>query len=451
MKMNNVLSLAIVAGLAGTAFANTETNPQLRTGVQAARGVGHIYINARTGERVITTAKQAGDQVSVAAGDVDYWLSLDGNPCTVPGTGTDSGGNDWNDYGYFSTYNTATAAGGIYATAIIMDWGDVPFNSKIAGFQYSYGTDAPDVNGDFIADQRIDSMIFFVDGEDGRQNFSSAGQGMRNVPSAAIWIGEMPGTTASNSFGLWTITIDLSDNTTGSAAYFELGDNDGVLGPLNFSDASMAGVDLDAGTSPNGGTGNADFGWGMYCFHYTDNGSTGTASGITAYNMRFLIGTGDGVLNNTFVAPQAVGQSDAMLFGQFIGDLDTQLPVFGGIGAYTDANVLPDPDFSGFYLFYGGLDCSTWPGGLPSNSASPFSWGPYTGWLGALYTLDTVNPCVALDINNDLLVNFSDVLALITAFQNQDPIADINGDGLLNLADITAFIDAFAGCQGPIG
>jgi hypothetical protein len=51
------------------------------------------------------------------------------------------------------------------------------------------------------------------------------------------------------------------------------------------------------------------------------------------------------------------------------------------------------------------------------------------------------------DINGDGSLNFFDVSAYLTAFNEMDPIADFNGDGQFNFFDVSAFLTAFnAGC-----
>lgn len=62
------------------------------------------------------------------------------------------------------------------------------------------------------------------------------------------------------------------------------------------------------------------------------------------------------------------------------------------------------------------------------------------------FLLTPAASCIA-DLNNDGVLNFFDVSALLTAFTNQDPLADLNNDGIYNFFDISAFITAYAqGC-----
>lgn len=66
------------------------------------------------------------------------------------------------------------------------------------------------------------------------------------------------------------------------------------------------------------------------------------------------------------------------------------------------------------------------------------------GGSGSAYIFDIFCPA---DLNGDGLLNFFDVSAFLTAFNNQNPIADFNNDGLFNFFDISAFLSAFTqGC-----
>ena len=66
---------------------------------------------------------------------------------------------------------------------------------------------------------------------------------------------------------------------------------------------------------------------------------------------------------------------------------------------------------------------------------------------GAVYRFNMLpNICVA-DINADCAINFFDVSAFLTAFNNHNTTADLNGDGVFNFFDVSEFLSAFAaGC-----
>lgn len=66
-------------------------------------------------------------------------------------------------------------------------------------------------------------------------------------------------------------------------------------------------------------------------------------------------------------------------------------------------------------------------------------------WVADTHTI-TVLAC-APDLTGDGVVNFFDVSAFLTAFNNMNPIADWNNDGSFNFFDVSGFLSAFnAGC-----
>jgi hypothetical protein len=65
---------------------------------------------------------------------------------------------------------------------------------------------------------------------------------------------------------------------------------------------------------------------------------------------------------------------------------------------------------------------------------------------GSAYFFTAPSPCAA-DLTDDGTLDFFDVSAFLTGYQNQDPIADFNADGSFNFFDVAAFLAAFsAGC-----
>jgi hypothetical protein len=65
---------------------------------------------------------------------------------------------------------------------------------------------------------------------------------------------------------------------------------------------------------------------------------------------------------------------------------------------------------------------------------------------GSAYVFDFTPPCAA-DLNGDGTLDFFDVSAFLTAFNDQDPAADFNADTLFDFFDVAAFIVAFGrGC-----
>ena len=58
------------------------------------------------------------------------------------------------------------------------------------------------------------------------------------------------------------------------------------------------------------------------------------------------------------------------------------------------------------------------------------------------------NVCDA-DLNNDNVVNFSDLAQMKAVFFTADPDADLNGDGVVNFADLALMKAQFFGAPGP--
>lgn len=82
------------------------------------------------------------------------------------------------------------------------------------------------------------------------------------------------------------------------------------------------------------------------------------------------------------------------------------------------------------------------------DAGAPISGGVYeiTGgfWGGAAAIL----PCNAADLAPPFgILDLGDIVAFVTAFTAQDPLADLVPNGIFDLADIVAFVTAFnTGC-----
>ncbi|MCC5823491.1 MAG: hypothetical protein LAT64_05650 [Phycisphaerales bacterium] len=152
------------------------------------------------------------------------------------------------------------------------------------------------------------------------------------------------------------------------------------------------------------------------------------------YNISFLPTTnaaGNGPANNSFWSSYV---SDSAWNNISTDGLDTMDTRTNG-GVVLTATIIYDIDGDDFFNnpTAGNFDPSR-----PADEA----------YIVTLYIghYDEQDDCIA-DFNNDGQVNFFDVSAFITAFNNQDPAADINGDGLWNFFDVSAYITLFnAGC-----
>jgi len=85
----------------------------------------------------------------------------------------------------------------------------------------------------------------------------------------------------------------------------------------------------------------------------------------------------------------------------------------------------------------------------PNNDSTFWIIGMYAkdfGWQTYIDTFTIGSGCIP-DFNGDGALNFFDISAFLTAFNNNDPIADINNDGSFNFFDISAYLALFsAGC-----
>lgn len=66
---------------------------------------------------------------------------------------------------------------------------------------------------------------------------------------------------------------------------------------------------------------------------------------------------------------------------------------------------------------------------------------------GIAYSFSVPSDICPADFTDDLILNFFDISAFLTAFSANDPIADLSGDGSFDFFDVSAFLAAFsAGC-----
>jgi len=72
---------------------------------------------------------------------------------------------------------------------------------------------------------------------------------------------------------------------------------------------------------------------------------------------------------------------------------------------------------------------------------------PFDPWGGAAYLFTAPAISCAADLTGDGELNFFDVSAFLSAFNDGEPAADFTGDGSFNFFDVSAFLKAFAaGC-----
>lgn len=195
--------------------------------------INHLYINLRTGERVVTPVKRGTcpqDPVFVnedIASNGNSWFALDDGTATPPVVGRE-----------------------------VVDWGDLEFDSYVTMYRAAYVTNigASGTGGTGVAG--LTMINWFYDGYDGTWGTTA----IPDTPVAGFGITEIPGGDGSGGFQGWILTIDLC----GSGFEFELGDTDGT--------ANNTGLDLDENTCvPADCYTQNDFAW-SYSFDQTGAG-----------------------------------------------------------------------------------------------------------------------------------------------------------------------------------
>lgn len=89
----------------------------------------------------------------------------------------------------------------------------------------------------------------------------------------------------------------------------------------------------------------------------------------------------------------------------------------------------------------------TLSGTVGQPDASPTMTGGSFSLTGGFWPGVGNLPACPADINSDGVLNFFDVSAFITAFNNSQPDGDFNKDGDFNFFDVSSFLGAFnAGC-----
>ncbi|MFT5424888.1 MAG: hypothetical protein ACI89L_002691 [Phycisphaerales bacterium] len=449
----SVAALALLAGLA---------SPSLAAGDPAPRGdlvpltkAGVLYVNMATGERSLTLYNIAEPEIidtHATASLFDYWMSVDENPC-------------WDDpradgLGWSPDLTTDPSDG--WTQPIVgWDYGDMPFDSQIAGIVLStatLATDHTDSNGDGVLDTGIDSVAVFFDGlSDGHSSRSSTAP-----PTASIRVESVPG---NRPFGVkdhqdFDLVIDFGGD------WFELGDSDGQgLGALWLPGAA-AGADVSelittsaGATVPNpNADGLADF---QYMQYYAQHGNNDKVTSVSTF---ISLGAPGGELivtviecsttcsspstdccvtvTSTFFVPDELPQGQSAFESIGIGML--------GSGGDVE-NIQPVPGLSsGCCYWFGGLDCSGFLSQLdvePPGNSTWYNFSPYAqNAMGLFSNTPHENSCTALDLTADGILDNADIGAFITLFLAQDPLSDLNADGITDNGDIGAFVQLFLAC-----
>jgi len=220
MKAKSCMMMAVAAGAACSAFAS---GPQLDTASSAVLK-GHVYVNARTGERTITTVSgtsRMGPGVFInedTASNGNFFWGMDNPTATFPSGGQRIGGEG-------------------------SDWGDLDFDTFIDGYTTAYATNV------FAGTTSVPGYTLI-------NWWYDCDNGFGDVSAAPVWgigLSSIAGgdpTLPPTLFAGWIYTVDLA----GTGIEFELGDTDGsftgVLG-------GFTGCDKD----DTDGNPKNDFGW----------------------------------------------------------------------------------------------------------------------------------------------------------------------------------------------
>jgi len=376
--MKKTMSLALAAGLACTAGAMAE-GPQLSTRpLHQANIAGHVYINAGTGERVITPFKTSNLSAP-------YFIN------------NDSSGNG----NFFTGLTVGTDPNAPNFTSEAVDWGDVDSAADVDCFVYAYATDiSPDVFSDTDGDGCPDvnpTRVGFNSGNlfyNGTNGFGAAGGGTIPTASdglpAAFLIADLPGGGAVGTaqFCGWIITVDLAPV------------------PISFP----------MGTTDGDGDGTLDIGWGT-TFEDPDGAAGGNTTGP------FLVlppGAFSACPNGE---PNDLGINDAFDTYNVAGDPNTT----GGtwfFGGYL-CNTIPDanfPPFSSMYIeMYGEGGVAACP--CDRNDDGVCNILDFVAFQGQFFDCAPPADCSSCDINGDGSCNILDFVAyqgVFNQFQN-DP------------------------------
>jgi hypothetical protein len=197
---------------------------------------GHVYVNVRTGERVVTIGQDA--PTGTRSTSLGHFV----NEVTEP------------RLAFYSVQNQSTASE--YREAA--DWGDVAFDTRIDLVKFAYGTGIPADASLVVPGLGLDLWLF--DCDNGSTQSSA-------IPLALVSIADLQGHSASSGTSIWYYSIDLD----GSGLEFEIGDTDGSY--TGVTGVPSTGCDLD----DLDGSPLADFGW-SYLFRQdqaTEKGAIG--------------------------------------------------------------------------------------------------------------------------------------------------------------------------------
>lgn len=210
MKAKSCMMMAVAAGAACSAFA---TEPQIDTASKAVVK-GHVYVNARTGERTITPV---GGTSRMGPG---VWINED----------SASNGNFF--WGMDNPTATFPTLGGTRIGGEASVWGDLEFDTFIDGYTTAYATNV------FAGTTSVPGYTlinWWFDCDNGFNDVSA-------IPVWGIGLSSINGgdpTLPPTLFAGWIYTVDLA----GTGLEFEMGDTDGTF--TGLAGLSSTGCDKD--------------------------------------------------------------------------------------------------------------------------------------------------------------------------------------------------------------
>lgn len=443
-------SALLLAVLSGTAAANSDPI-QLDPTAANIRHAGHIYYNIATGEK-ITTMIDSGDLQSPADATIgrEIWIADTGNPCADQGYSSS----------YFFALDDPEGTTSLSLNAIMVDWGDIPFNTVVDCVQIHWVTDHQDTDTD--SDSQPDGVWglggtwTYWDNCNGRSPLVECVSMPIIQFKFSSLFGEFP--SDPNTLTKWTADIDLAMDFAASLT-FEIGDNDSdpqgaaAYNPrsdLNDADSnSVPDIDIDQDNL-------ADWCWSVQfvqpgTIDLDDaDGDDDTSTGIDGDPSALA------TIGIAFGSPTpGHAEIDSMGDWRWIPDSFT--------GPTEDAFTLgstQNPDGSGVFIpagsfDFGGLNCTPGqPGGYtPAAHFQTILYGPSSP-CGISCPWDLPSESNPGECNGgDGQLNFIDISNFLSLFADGNLLVDFAGnpdgssDGQLNFLDVSAFLSGFAaGC-----
>lgn len=409
MRTTPSLLLATLTGLASPGpLAHAQTNvsntPALAPDApMPAQLAGYVYINARTGERVVSAAPSTHraspavfSNTDIASNGFFFW-GIDNPTLNFP--------------------TTVAPPGTRRIGAEVSDWGDIQFDTVIDGFSFAY---AQMIQNGCSPDHTLPGLhvtLSWYDCDNGRAD--PAAMPLRGIEVLDLNAGLLfwpfcDGPGPPFALG-WIYVIDLA----GTELVFELGDTDGTYTGVTGQSATGCDKDDTDGNPLN------DFGW-SYTFDQSETGVPLGSIGPYLVLPEFAARLGEDDLSTP------TGSESEFTYG-----------VEDGLDMWYRPNGLLHEVFVQTYNF----------GGWNPSTAIPYAsfYMELFGTLGG-----GINPCPPADHNNDGSIDILDFLDFIDDFNACDGLpapcgtygdADINGDGLVDILDFLDFFSAFSQCS----